>query len=58
MGRAQTQLFLTTQGTSLHEGSTHLGHACKKETCWYIKQHPDLMQQAMKPSGRRWKDTP
>lgn len=38
--------------------STYLGHACVRDTYWYLSACPDLMQAAAQRLDRRWTPTP
>jgi site-specific recombinase XerC len=37
--------------------STYLGHACVRDTYWYLSACPELMQEAARRLDRRWKVT-
>ena len=38
--------------------STYLGHACVRDTYWYLSACPELMQEAARRLDRRWEATP
>lgn len=38
--------------------STFLGHVKPSDTFWYLQQHPELMNQAMRRLERRWQEGP
>ena len=38
--------------------STYLGHACVRDTCWYLSACPELMEEAARRLDRRWEVTP
>jgi integrase len=38
--------------------STYLGHACVRDTYWYLSACPELMEEAARRLDRRWEATP
>jgi integrase len=38
--------------------STYLGHACVRDTYWYLSACPELMQEAARRLDRRWEAKP
>ena len=38
--------------------STYLGHACVRDTYWYLSACPELMQEAARRLDRRWEVKP
>jgi integrase len=38
--------------------STYLGHACVRDTYWYLSACPELMEEAARRLDRRWEVTP
>lgn len=38
--------------------STYLGHACVRDTYWYLSACPELMEEAVRRLDRRWEATP
>jgi integrase len=38
--------------------STYLGHACVRDTYWYLSACPELMEEAARRLDRRWGATP
>jgi len=38
--------------------STYLGHACVRDTYWYLSACPELMQEAARRLDQRWEATP
>ena len=38
--------------------STYLGHACVRDTYWYLSACPELMQEAAQRLDRRWEAKP
>ena len=38
--------------------STYLGHACVRDTYWYLSACPELMQEAAQRLDRRWEPKP
>jgi integrase len=38
--------------------STYLGHACVRDTYWYLSSCPELMEEAARRLDRRWEATP
>ena len=38
--------------------STYLGHACVRDTYWYLSACPELMQEAARRLDRRWEGKP
>jgi hypothetical protein len=38
--------------------STYLGHACVRDTYWYLSACPELMQEAARRLDRRWEARP
>jgi hypothetical protein len=38
--------------------STYLGHACVRDTYWYLSACPELMEQAARRLDRRWEAKP
>jgi integrase/recombinase XerD len=37
--------------------STYLGHACVRDTYWYLSACPELMEEAARRLDRRWEVT-
>jgi hypothetical protein len=38
--------------------STYLGHACVRDTYWYLSACPELLQEAAGRLNRRWEAKP
>jgi integrase len=38
--------------------STYLGHACVRDTYWYLSACPELMEEAARRLDRRWEAKP
>jgi len=38
--------------------STYLGHACVRDTYWYLSANPELMEEAARRLDRRWEAAP
>lgn len=38
--------------------TTYLGHACVRDTYWYLSARPQLMEEAARRLDRRWEVKP
>jgi integrase len=58
----QTLLGWYREGTDVEQQlpvlSTYLGHACVRDTYWYLSACPELMQEAAQRLDRRWEARP
>ena len=58
----QTLLGWYREGTDVEQQlpvlSTYLGHACVRDTYWYLSACPELMQEAAQRLDRRWEAKP
>ena len=58
----QTLLTWYREGTDVEQQlpvlSTYLGHACVRDTYWYLSACPELMQEAARRLDQRWEAAP
>ncbi len=58
----QTLLNWYREGTNVEQQlpvlSTYLGHACVRDTYWYLSACPELMQEAARRLDQRWEAAP
>ena len=47
-----------TSSSKLPALSTYLGHACVRDTYWYLSACPELMEEAARRLDRRWEAKP